>query len=118
VDTRYRIPSEQFDVLQEWEGLVSEIVEETFVARLTDITNRDSPEEEADFLIEELSRGDLKLLRPGAVFRWIIGYEMKQNGTKRRVSQIVFRRLPQWTEKEIAEADQEAEKLARSIQWA
>ncbi len=82
-------------MLQEWEGVVSEVREDTLVARLIDVTCRDSPEEEAVFLIEDVRRDDLELLRPGAVFRWIIGYDVKRDGAKRRASQIVFRRLPQ-----------------------
>ena len=33
-------------------------------------------------------------MRPGSVFRWVIGYERSPAGTKKRVSHIVFRDLP------------------------
>ena len=76
--------TERFIALQEWEGFVSEIGEKVFVARLVDMTRKDNPEEEADFLIEDVRNDDLKLLRPGAVFRWIIGYDVKKDGAKSR----------------------------------
>jgi hypothetical protein len=106
-----------FIALQEWEGVVSDIEDNTFIARLTDITSRENPEEEADFPIDDLRRDDIKLLQPGAVFRWVIGYETKKDGTKRRASEIIFRRLPQWTKKDIQEADKEACDLANAITW-
>jgi len=74
-----------------------------------------APEEEGDFLIEDLRNDDIKMLKPGAVFRWVIGYVIKRDGTKRRSSDIVFRRLPQWTQNDITEADKEAEKLFGEI---
>lgn len=108
---------DRFVVLQEWEGLVCDISEGAFVARLIDVTRKGSPDEEADFLIEDLREDDRVLLRQGAIFRWVIGYDTKRDGTKRRASQLVFRRLPQWTRKEIDEADNQAKYLASTIEW-
>ena len=104
--------------LQEWEGYVIDISERGFTARLVDITRQEHiAAEEADFDLEEVSDPDLYLLREGAVFRWTIGYETALGGSKKRVSQLVFRRLPKWTKKEIAQADQDADKLLNGIIW-
>ncbi|MBR1206940.1 MULTISPECIES: hypothetical protein [unclassified Bradyrhizobium] len=104
--------------LQEWEGYVSDVGNETFTARLLDVTAGGKYEDEAaDFPISDLSETDLDLLKPGAVFRWVIGYQRQIGGTKRRVSQITFRRLPAWTKRDIAEASRRAESLAQSIEW-
>lgn len=108
---------EVFQALQEWEGFVQNIDNDTFSARLLDITNKENPEEEGDFLIEDLRNDDIKMLKPGAVFSWVIGYVIKRDGTKRRSSDIVFRRLPQWTQNDITEADKEAKKLFGEIDW-
>ena len=84
--------------------------------RLTDLTAGDEQEEEADFPITELSAADQSELRPGAIFRWAIGYRRTRSGNKERVSCIVFRRLPAWTERELQRHRQEAEALAAALQ--
>lgn len=118
IEPRKERKRQAFQRLQEWEGIVTQVndKEETFTARLIDITNANNPEEETDFSIDELSTDDMKMLNEGALFRWVIGYDIN-NGTKRKLSQIIFRRLPQWTKTDIVEADKEAEELFSSLQW-
>jgi hypothetical protein len=106
-----------FTPLQEWEGYVTEIGEETFTARLLDLTQDGVvEEEEADFPIAEISDTDQSVLQPGAIFRWVIGYRRTPAGTKERVSLIVFRRLPAWGERELQENRRKAEILAALLQ--
>lgn len=104
--------------LQEWEGYVMSVSDDGFTAQLVDLTAEDDlPAEEADFSLDDVSDPDRRLLREGAVFRWTIGYEKSVSGTKKRISQIVFRRLPQWTKKEIEAADWTARQLLSGIAW-
>jgi hypothetical protein len=104
--------------LQEWEGIVAELGVKEFTARLSDLTDRTRKgEEEAHFPLREVSEDDLELLRVGAVFRWTIGFQ-KLGATKQRISQVVFRRLPQWTIKDIREADQLADQLTQDLDGA
>jgi hypothetical protein len=111
-------PTISLQPLQEWEGYVTEIGPETFTGRLVDVTARRKTEEEmADFPICDLSDDDRELLAPGAIFRWVIGYQRSKGGTKRRVSQITFRRLPGWTRKDLARAKDTAAELSREISW-
>jgi hypothetical protein len=111
-------PTISLQPLQEWEGYVTEIGPETFTGRLVDVTARRKTEEEmADFPICDLSDDDRELLAPGAIFRWVIGYQRSKGGTKRRVSQITFRRLPGWTRKDLARAKDIAAELSREISW-
>ncbi len=103
-----------FQVLQEWEGYIIEIGEDDFTARLLDLTAGSShEEEEAVIPFSEISKDDLKHLRLGSIFRWIIGYARSTNGTKQRVSQIVFREFPIVTKQDIAEAEEWAKKTAQ-----
>ncbi|MBT6717968.1 MAG: hypothetical protein HOB18_10095 [Nitrospina sp.] len=103
--------------LQEWEGYVVQVDEETFIARIQDLTEEDEAEnEEVEFLTDELSEDDLKLLKPGAVFRWTIGY-LKSRGNKKRFSHLTFRRFPVLTERTAAIADKKAKELASNITW-
>lgn len=107
-----------FVPLQEWEGHVIEIGADHFTARLTDVTvDASQADEEADFPLDELADEDRKILKVGAVFRWNIGYERSGAGSKRRVSQIVLRRLPQWTQRDLKKADDRARRILDTLQW-
>ncbi|MDO9426038.1 MAG: hypothetical protein Q7T93_04335 [Methylobacterium sp.] len=104
--------------LQEWEGYVVEISDDGFTARLVDITAGQIVEGEvADFLISDLSEDDKASLRVGAIFRWVIGYQRSAGGNKRRVSQVVFRKMPAWTKRDISNAKERAAKLLEDIMW-
>lgn len=102
--------------LQKWEGVVTEVEKDIFNARLLDLTD-DNPEEEADFSIEEVSEDDRKLLKPGAVFYWSLGYLTTGTGQVIRTSIVKFRRLPAWTETEVKKAQEQAAKIRRTIGW-
>lgn len=107
-----------FEPLQEWEGCVVEIKAETFTATLTDITaRRDFEDEVAEFPLGDVSDDDIPLFKPKAIFRWLIGYERHPSGTKRRVSSVVFRRLPSWSATDLSRANEEAKILHEAITW-
>ncbi len=104
-------------IVQEWEGVVTGIGEDTFAAELADLTNLQfSKTEAADLPIEDLADDDRKLLKEGAIFRWIIGYR-ENPGNKERSSRIVFRRLPVWTEDDLTSSRNKAEELEGAIRW-
>ena len=91
-----------FHALQEWEGYVTAISEDTFTADLVDITRASTvAEEQSEFLLSDLDSHQRTELRIGSVFRWAIGYERSSSGTRKRVSQLVFRQLPRWTQADI-----------------
>jgi hypothetical protein len=105
-----------FHPLQEWEGYVTAVRGDTFIARLTDLTrNAKIAEEEGDFPITDIAEEDRELLAVGSVFRWAVGY-LATGGTKYRVSHIVFRRL-RWTREDLTKADEEGRELAAQIKW-
>lgn len=102
--------------LQEWEGYVLEIFEDEFVVRLVDLTAGSShEEEEATIPLAEISDDDAAGLRAGAIFRWVIGYERAPAGTKKRVSQIVFRDLPRLTERDLQRGREWARETIRVL---
>ncbi len=109
-------PAATFHALQEWEGYVLEIGETDFVARLVDLTAGSAQEEEEAVIpLVELSDEDSAKMRPGSIFRWVIGYERTVAGTKRRVSQIVFRDLPAITRRDLRDGETWALETIRSI---
>ena len=114
IPQRLRTPS--FHALQEWEGYVLEIGDTDFAARLIDLTAGSSHEqEEADIPLAEISDKDSVKIRPGSVFRWVIGYERSVAGTRRRVSQIVFRDLPEITATDLRDGEEWANDAIRSL---
>ncbi len=111
-------PALSLQPLQEWEGYVTEIRADTFTAQLTELTaERTHEEETADFPTADVPEDDRDLLAVGSIFRWVIGYLRSGRGTKRRVSQITFRRLPAWTAKDLSRAQERATALSREIEW-
>ena len=113
----WNMPQVSFHVLQEWEGYVIKIGKDDFTVRLLDLTAGSSHEEEEAIIpLSEISEDSLKYLQLGSIFRWVIGYERSASGTKRRVSEVVFRKLPVVTKQDLAEAEERARKTAQL--WA
>ena len=105
-----------FHAIQEWEGYVVDVGDAEFEARLIDLT-ADSvcEEEEAVIPLEEISEEDAERLRTGKIFRWVIGYERSTAGTKKRVSQIVFRDLPAITKTDLRDGQEWAQETIHSL---
>lgn len=100
---------------QEFEGVVLSLDRDnkTFWARLADRT-ADTPDEEAEFPLDEVSSDDWSLIVPGALFSWNIGREWR-DGQMRRVSEIRFRRFFQFSKAAVARSEQRAAALASLI---
>ena len=79
--------AERFWLLNRWQGQVLTVAPETFEAQLFD-PKTPSVVEHAEFSRSELSPDGLALLRPGAVFYWIIGY--RDSGSRQRVRESVI----------------------------
>lgn len=111
-----RAPTTTLHPLQEWEGYVVEVGKTDFVARLIDLTaGAEHEEAEATIPLVEISDDDVARMREGSIFRWVIGYERSITGTKKRVSQIVFRDLPAITEADLRDAEAWADETARAF---
>lgn len=98
--------SERYRIIQQWEGAVTEVRDESFVARLRDLTNPSHPDELAEFAASEVHEDDLSLLSVGAVFYWAVGHLHQANGQRRLTSELRFRRLPQWTKADLEKLDE------------
>jgi hypothetical protein len=90
----------RFELLQQWEGTVVAVGEDSFEVTLKDLTTQSNPEESAELLLEDVGEGDRQLLEPGAVFYWSVGYEDTPRGRERK-SIIRFRRLPGWGKQQL-----------------
>lgn len=101
-----------FQLLQQWEGQVKEVTADSFVAIISDMTNPGNEEEEVEIGLEEVAPDDIRLLRPGSLFYWAVGYEDGRGVPRQRVSRIRFRRLPGLTTRDVARAKETARKFA------
>ncbi|MGQ0553777.1 MAG: hypothetical protein ACT4PU_11235 [Planctomycetota bacterium] len=90
-----------WNVLQRWEGIVVEVLEERIVAELADLAEPQAALEVATIPVDEISPRDRELLEVGASFYWSIFYETAVNGQLRRMSEIRFRRLGTWSASSI-----------------
>ena len=111
-----RTPAATLHALQEWEGYVLAIGATDFTARLVDLTAGSThEEEEAEIPLAEISDDDADRIRPGSIFRWVIGYERSPAGTRKRVSCIVFRDLPAITKTDLQDGEAWAREIIRSL---
>lgn len=87
--------AESFHALQEWEGSVLSVKDGRFLAALIDITADERvANETVELSVDDVQEEDLSRLKPGAIFRWVIGYARTPAGTKTRGSRMYFRREP------------------------
>jgi len=117
IKTNRTVPAQdRFILLQKWEGIVTQVKKDSFFARLTDLSE-EGPDEEAEFPVEEIPASDRKLVTPGAVFYWCIGYLDTVHGQRIRASAVRFRRLPVWTKEELGKARLEAQATRDLLGW-
>ncbi len=107
--------------LQKWEGVVKNILKDSFIADLNGIplfkyNNTVDVNEQAEIYKSEIDDNDLELLKIGSIFYWNIGYLNSPSGRK-RFSEIRFKRLPEWTEQDIRLAKSRAKEFETSIKW-
>lgn len=97
--------SARSQVLAEWHGQVISIESDYFVAELkgTIGTGVKGSLEEAQIPVEEVRSDDRELLREGAFFRLCVNWELV-NGSRRRVTDLVFRRMPAYRRDELEAA--------------
>ena len=101
-DSYYLVP------IQEWAGRVIAIADDTFDARLRDLTN--GGREVATIGLNEISREDRAELQVGSLFHWVIGQETV-SGTLSNVSRIVFLNSPRLTKRDLEAGQQWADRL-------
>ena len=106
-------------LLAEWQGYVTSIDDDQIHARLEGIHGSGVIGQTHDAVIpkNEISPSDMQLVREGAYFRLSVSYRKTRsgNGTSRRESAIVFRRLPAYTAADLANACDSARELVSGL---
>ena len=100
----------RLETRQLWEGTVTQVLKDGFVAILKDKTQSKNPDEQVTFDHSEISGEDRPLIKPGSSFYWTIGSE-RTSGQLKNVSIVQFRRLPVWTESALADAESQAQRV-------
>ncbi len=108
-------PKISFRELESWEGTVTSVLDDGFVATITSSIN--GMPEEAEFDLDEITEFDRDLLAPGAVFYWTIGYRRTFGEPLRRTSTLMFRRLPAYSRRSLTEAREAARQLKERLGW-
>jgi hypothetical protein len=78
--------------VQKWKGIVIDILDDHFEAKLFDLTNRSNIYEIGELDIEDISPDDKQLLKEGSIFYWTVGHFM-DNGQITKRSELRFQRL-------------------------
>lgn len=99
---------DQFLVDAAFDGTILEVGIESFVARLTNKIDPKDIQEDAEFAFSEVPKADQSLIARGAMFYWFIGKTEKPHGQQSNTSLLRFRRLPTWTDADIASAQTRA----------
>jgi hypothetical protein len=108
------MPSVIDDIKQKFSGIVTGIdyENEEFIARISDLTNPNNPDELVTLGFDEIQEADQRQLTKGDSFVWYIGYVQGQMISREGFSKIRFRRLPAWSQQAIDMASSRAEELA------
>jgi hypothetical protein len=103
-------------ILMDWEGVVEEVRDDDFTARLLD--RRDASKVDThsvEIPFTEVQLDDISLVRPGAIFYLTIYRSTSRAGQTRRTTTLYFRRLPSWTQSMLASAEDRAQRWKKSF---
>ena len=85
-------PTEFFAAIQEWEGVIREIRDETIFADLYDVAAlSDAPTQLAEISFSDIDENDRQKVKPGAIFRWLVGRSRTRAGSTSGKWVIYFR---------------------------
>jgi hypothetical protein len=99
---------------QTWEGVVMECNGTLMFVKLIDKTGA-YPDHVAEIRLNQVTKRDRSLVRPGAVFYWLLYKDRKRSGSSPGSGvrqELRFRRTPHWTEAQLAEISRKADELA------
>ncbi|MFW6130500.1 MAG: hypothetical protein ACOC56_04880 [Atribacterota bacterium] len=99
------------DSIQQWEGTIVAIKEDTVFVAFTDITEPSNGIEIMELPIKKIPESDRKFIELGSILYWSIFLEGKSDC----VSKISIRKNPKWSKKIVKEIKKEASELTNSF---
>jgi hypothetical protein len=93
-------------LVAEWEGHVASIGKKTFEAQLRGISGEgvEGQTEGATIPIAEITEFNKPLFAVGAIFRLCVSYDEYPSGQIRRYTELFFRRLPAYRQRDLDDA--------------
>lgn len=98
-------------ILQNWEGVVVGVSESAFQAHMRSTLSPSSSVEYVDIDLDNVSHGDIGLVRDGAKFYLTVLSVTPPGEGPQKTTRVVFRRIPRMRAEAIADAEQEAAEL-------
>jgi hypothetical protein len=110
-------PHDDAAVLQIWEGTVLDVdmKHQLMRAQLRAKQPGQMEDHVGDIHFEWVTEQDLQLIRPGAVFYLTLYKTRRPGGTLVNSQELRFRRLPAWTQSQLAQVDAMAEAMMKKI---
>ena len=109
---RFWQTSENFNSIRNWEGVVLDVGEDSFFARVRDPDEKsDLGETTFEIPIEDVTEDDKTLLTEGAVFYLTLGYRQIPGQPIRKDATLIFRRMPAWSKRRLTSAKELEDKL-------
>lgn len=103
---------ERFEVLDNWEGVVKAVEGDFFFASMRHTNSEiERAEDEFEVHIDNVARGDRELVRIGAIFYLTVGIRHPRGEGPQKTTQLIFRRMPRWSSRDIARAEAAATEL-------
>lgn len=116
-DNSYSVFGDSLKVLQNWEGIVTSVDEDSFFAAMRLTNNEDDRAEDAfEIDMDNVATGDRELVDVGAVFYLTVGLRKQKGMRPEKTSIVVFRRMPVWSRRDIQKAELAADDLWGKLQ--
>jgi hypothetical protein len=101
----------KIEILQQWEGEVTNLGNESAWLLMSDLRNAANPDDSFEIPLKEFAPSDHRIMAIGTIVYWTIAYETAAGGQVRRISELRVQRTPEWSQRDLDEIDREAEKL-------
>jgi hypothetical protein len=96
-------------LVEEWEGCIKKVLEDSFIAHLHKVGAESTEIIEGEFKFRSITEGEQHLIKEGTMLYWVIGREVRKSGTVNNSDHLILRRKPSWenfdVEKPSARAD-------------
>jgi hypothetical protein len=103
-------------ILNKWEGQVTKMKDDGFVASVYDMNKKDIVEI-VEFDFNEVAEGDLNMAKEGALFYWYILNYDTASAYRDTTSRVWFRRKGRMTDDEYRRRLHEADEIWRGLGW-
>lgn len=111
--------AERFEVVQNWEGVVTTVEETTFHAEVRPTNNPSArPTDELEIDLVNVAPGDIEMVKEGSVFYLTVGTLTLPGEGPQQTTRLIFRRMPRWSANDIKRRDSRVDALWSKMEAA